>query len=225
MYKDDSLTLHTDLYQINMMQVYFNQGIHNKKAVFEVYFRQLPFKNGFAVFAGLEHIVNYLENLTFSETDIAYLKDLGYPKDFLDYLANLKLELTINSALEGDLVFANEPIFQVEGPLAQCQLVETALLNILNYQILIATKAARIRSVIEDAPLLEFGTQLQMYVQVRFSVFLFQVLMPMPLFKLMETIMMPLKPMHLLIKTAYFLWIPMIPLRLVFQMLSAWLKS
>ena len=86
MYKDDSLTLHTDLYQINMMQVYFNQGIHNKKAVFEVYFRQLPFKNGFAVFAGLEHIVNYLENLTFSETDIAYLKDLGYPKDFLDYL-------------------------------------------------------------------------------------------------------------------------------------------
>ena len=159
MYKDDSLTLHTDLYQINMMQVYFNQGIHNKKAVFEVYFRQLPFKNGFAVFAGLEHIVNYLENLTFSETDIAYLKDLGYPKDFLDYLANLKLELTINSALEGDLVFANEPIFQVEGPLAQCQLVETALLNILNYQILIATKAARIRSVIEDAPLLEFGTR------------------------------------------------------------------
>jgi len=159
MYKDDSLTLHTDLYQINMMQVYFNQGIHNKKAVFEVYFRQLPFKNGFAVFAGLERIVNYLENLTFSETDIAYLKDLGYPEDFLDYLANLKLELTINSALEGDLVFANEPIFQVEGPLAQCQLVETALLNILNYQILIATKAARIRSVIEDAPLLEFGTR------------------------------------------------------------------
>ena len=159
MYKDDSLTLHTDLYQINMMQVYFNQGIHNKKAVFEVFFRQLPFKNGFAVFAGLERIVNYLENLTFSGTDIAYLKDLGYPADFLDYLANLKLELTINSSLEGDLVFANEPIFQVEGPLAQCQLVETALLNIINYQTLIATKAARIRSVIGDAPLLEFGTR------------------------------------------------------------------
>ena len=159
MYKDDSLTLHTDLYQINMMQVYFNQGIHNKKAVFEVFFRQLPFKNGFAVFAGLERIVNYLENLTFSETDIAYLKDLGYPADFLDYLANLKLGLTINSSLEGDLVFANEPIFQVEGPLAQCQLVETALLNIINYQTLIATKAARIRSVIGDAPLLEFGTR------------------------------------------------------------------
>ena len=160
MYKDDSLTLHTDLYQINMMQVYFNQGIHNKKAVFEVYFRQLPFKNGFAVFAGLERIVNYLENLTFSETDIAYLKDLGYPEDFLDYLANLKLELTINSALEGDLVFANEPIFQVEGPLAQCQLVVDCLAKYPQLpKFFIATKAARIRSVIEDAPLLEFGTR------------------------------------------------------------------
>ena len=67
MYPDDSLTLHTDLYQINMMQVYFDQGIHNKKAVFEVYFRQQPFKNGYAVFAGLERIVNYLEGLSFSD--------------------------------------------------------------------------------------------------------------------------------------------------------------
>ncbi|MGT2908195.1 nicotinate phosphoribosyltransferase [Streptococcus dentiloxodontae] len=159
MYTDDSLTLHTDLYQINMMQVYFNQKIHNKKAVFEVYFRQLPFKNGFAVFAGLERIVNYLENLRFTDTDIAYLEELGYPEDFLDYLRNFQLKLTIKSAQEGDLVFANEPIVQVEGPLAQCQLVETALLNIVNYQTLIATKAARIRSVIEDEPLLEFGTR------------------------------------------------------------------
>ena len=159
MYQDDSLTLHTDLYQINMMQVYFNQGIHDKKAVFEVYFRQLPFKNGFAVFAGLERIVHYLEGLRFSESDLAYLRELGYPEDFLAYLADFKLELTINSALEGDLVFANEPILQVEGPLAQCQLVETALLNIINYQVLIATKAARIKSVIGDEPLLEFGTR------------------------------------------------------------------
>ena len=77
MYPDDSLTLHTDLYQINMMQVYFDQGIHNKKAVFEVYFRQQPFKNGYAVFAGLERIVNYLEDLRFSDSDIAYLESLG----------------------------------------------------------------------------------------------------------------------------------------------------
>ncbi|MCC9988322.1 nicotinate phosphoribosyltransferase, partial [Streptococcus agalactiae] len=85
--------------------------------------------------------------------------ELGYPEEFLDYLKNLKMELTVKSAKEGDLVFANEPLVQIEGPLAQCQLVETAILNIINYQTLVATKAARIRSVIEDEPLLEFGTR------------------------------------------------------------------
>lgn len=159
MYKDDSLTLHTDLYQINMMQVYFNKGIHNKRAVFEAYFRKVPFENGYAVFAGLERIVRYLENLSFSDSDLSYLEELGYPEEFLDYLKNLKVELTVKSAKEGDLVFANEPLVQIEGPLAQCQLVETAILNIINYQTLVATKAARIRSVIEDEPLLEFGTR------------------------------------------------------------------
>lgn len=159
MYKDDSLTLHTDLYQINMMQVYFNKGIHNKRAVFEAYFRKVPFENGYAVFAGLERIVRYLENLSFSDSDLSYLEELGYPEEFLDYLKNLKMELTVKSAKEGDLVFANEPLVQIEGPLAQCQLVETAILNIINYQTLVATKAASIRSVIEDEPLLEFGTR------------------------------------------------------------------
>ncbi|HEN0933549.1 TPA: nicotinate phosphoribosyltransferase [Streptococcus agalactiae] len=159
MYKDDSLTLHTDLYQINMMQVYFNKGIHNKRAVFEAYFRKVPFENGYAVFAGLERIVRYLENLSFSDSDLSYLEELGYPEEFLDYLKNLKMELTVKSAKEGDLVFANEPLVQIEGPLAQCQLVETAILNIINYQTLVATKAARIRSIIEDEPLLEFGTR------------------------------------------------------------------
>ncbi|HGD2455610.1 TPA: nicotinate phosphoribosyltransferase [Streptococcus agalactiae] len=159
MYKDDSLTLHTDLYQINMMQVYFNKGIHNKRAVFEAYFRKVPFENGYAVFAGLERIVRYLENLSFSDSDLSHLEELGYPEEFLDYLKNLKMELTVKSAKEGDLVFANEPLVQIEGPLAQCQLVETAILNIINYQTLVATKAARIRSVIEDEPLLEFGTR------------------------------------------------------------------
>ncbi len=159
MYRDDSLILHTDLYQLNMMQVYFDQGIHNKKAVFEVFFRKEPFANGYAIFAGLERIINYLNHLHFSKTDLAYLKDLGYPQDFLTYLENLQMTLSVRSAKEGDLVFANEPIVQIEGPLAQCQLVETAILNIVNYQTLIATKAARIRSVIEDEPLLEFGTR------------------------------------------------------------------
>ncbi|CAM3677196.1 nicotinate phosphoribosyltransferase [Streptococcus sanguinis SK1 = NCTC 7863] len=159
MYPDDSLTLHTDLYQINMMQVYFKQNIHNKRAVFEVFFRKNPFNNGYAVFAGLERIISYLNNLTFSQSDLDYLQSLGYHGEFLDYLRNLKMSLTVRSVQEGDLVFTNEPIVQVEGPLAQCQLVETALLNIVNFQTLIATKAARIRSVIEDEPLMEFGTR------------------------------------------------------------------
>ena len=87
------------------------------------------------------------------------MRDLGYNETFLAYLRDLKLELTVKSAQEGDLVFANEPIVQIEGPLAQCQLVETAILNIVNFQTLIATKASRIRAVIEDEPLLEFGSR------------------------------------------------------------------
>lgn len=159
LYQDDSLTLHTDLYQINMMQVYFQQGIHNKHAVFEAYFRKLPFNNGYAVFAGLERLVQYLQRLRFSETDIAYLRDMGYDEAYLEYLANFKLNVTVRAMREGELAFANEPLVQVEGPLAHCQLIETALLNIINFQTLIATKAARIKSVIEDEPLLEFGTR------------------------------------------------------------------
>jgi nicotinate phosphoribosyltransferase len=159
-YEDDGLALHTDFYELNMMYTYWKQGIAEKNAVFEVYFRDLPFGSGFAVFAGLEHVVQYLQDLHFSDSDIAYLKDVtDYPQEFLDYLANLKFTSTVRSAVEGDLVFNNEPILQVEGPLAQGQLVETAILNIINYQTLVATKAARIRSVVGDDPLMEFGTR------------------------------------------------------------------
>ena len=155
----DNLVLHTDLYQINMMQVYFEKGISEKRAVFEVYFREMPFKNGYAVFAGLERVVSYLKDLHFDEAAIAYLRELGYPEAFLTYLSAMRFTCDVKSVKEGDLVFANEPIMQIEGPLAQCQLVETAILNIVNFQTLIATKAARIKSVIGDAPLLEFGTR------------------------------------------------------------------
>lgn len=158
-YPDDSFALHTDLYQINMMQTYWQEGRSERHAVFEVYFRSMPFKNGYAVFAGLERVINYIQGLKFSKSDIDYLKSLDYPDDFLDYLKEMKFTCSVKSAREGDLVFANEPILQVEGPLAQCQLIETAVLNIINFQTLIATKAARIRSVIDDDPLLEFGTR------------------------------------------------------------------
>ena len=159
LYQDDSLTLHTDLYQINMMQTYFELGRHQRHAVFEVFFREMPFKNGYAVFAGLERMVEYLKNLKFSETDIAYLRELDYPEDFLNYLKELRFTGTVRAMQEGQLAFANEPLVQVEGSLAECQLVETATLNIINFQTLIATKAARIKSVIGEDPLLEFGTR------------------------------------------------------------------
>jgi len=160
LFKDDSLTLHTDLYQINMMQTYWELGRADRNAVFECYFRDMPFENGYAIFAGLERLIDYLNDLSFSETDIAYLREIGgYPEAFLEYLKEFKFACTVRSALEGDLVFNNEPIIQVEGPLAQAQLIETALLNMVNFQTLIATKAARIKSVIGTDPLLEFGSR------------------------------------------------------------------
>lgn len=160
LYVDDSLVLHTDLYQINMIQTYWTQGIADKNAVFEAYFRKNPFNNGYAVFAGLEKFVRYIQNLRFSETDIAYLRGLGkYSEEFLEYLKKFKFTCTIRSQKEGEVVFANEPLVQVEGSLAQCQLIETALLNILNFQTLIATKAARIRQVCGNDTLSEFGTR------------------------------------------------------------------
>lgn len=159
-YLDDTLTLHTDAYQINMIQTYWQKGIHNQKAIFEVFFRKMPFDNGYAVFAGLERVIDYIENLHFSASDIEYLREVGgYPDDFLEFLKNFHFRGTIRSAVEGDLVFNNEPILQVEGPLADCQLVETAILNVVNYQTLIATKAARIKSVVGSDKLLEFGTR------------------------------------------------------------------
>lgn len=160
LYPDDSLALHTDLYQLNMMKTYWELGRADHHAVFECYFRNMPFKNGYAVFAGLERIVDYFENLQFTKSDIAYLREVEeYPEDFLKYLQDFKFECTVRSAVEGELVFSNEPLVQVEGPLAQCQLVETAILNIVNYQTLIATKAARIKSVVGSELLMEFGSR------------------------------------------------------------------
>ncbi len=159
-YPDDSTTLHTDAYELSMIQTYFEKGIQNKRAIFEVYFRDMPFKNGYAVFAGLEHIIHYIENLRFTDSDIDYLKENeDFSPAFLEYLTHFQFKGTIRSAVEGELVFHNEPIMQIEGPLADCQLVETAILNIVNYQTLIATKAARIRSVAGNDGIMEFGTR------------------------------------------------------------------
>lgn len=158
-YMDDSLTLHTDLYQINMAEVYWRDGIHERKAVFDLYFRKLPFSNGYAIFAGLEKIIHFIKNFRLSDSDIAYLEELGYEKDFIDFLRDLRFTGTIRSMREGEVVFANEPILQVEAPIVEAQLIETALLNIVNYQTLIATKASRIKQIVGDATALEFGSR------------------------------------------------------------------
>ena len=159
-YADDSKALHTDLYQINMAESYWADGIHEKKAVFELFFRNLPFGNGYALFAGLERILDYLKDFGFSESDLAYLKEeLEYEDDFLDYLKDLRFTGDVYSMVEGELVFANEPILRIEAPLVEAQLVESALLNIVNYQTLIATKASRIKQVAKDEMIMEFGTR------------------------------------------------------------------
>lgn len=160
-YPDDGLMLHTDLYQINMLQTYWQKKVDHKRAVFEVYFRENPFQNGYAVFAGLERVIRYLNQFKFTQSDLDYLASLDlYPDEFLDYLRDMKLELSVRSLVEGELCYANEPLMQVEGPLGQCQLVETAILNIVNYQTLIATKSARIRSVVgEEDQVSEFGAR------------------------------------------------------------------
>ncbi|MFT4415507.1 nicotinate phosphoribosyltransferase [Fredinandcohnia humi] len=158
-YNDDSLALHTDLYQINMSETYWREGVHNRRAVFEVNFRKLPFGNGYAVFAGLERIIDFLKNFSFSESDIEYLREVGYQEDFLEYLKGIRFTGTVRSMREGELVFANEPILRIEGPIVEVQLVETPILNIINYQTLIATKASRIKQVVGDQIAMEFGTR------------------------------------------------------------------
>ncbi|MGE8205506.1 nicotinate phosphoribosyltransferase [Heyndrickxia sp. NPDC080065] len=158
-YIDDSFALHTDLYQINMAETYWRDRIDQKKAVFEVYFRKLPFGNGFAVFAGLERLIDYIQHFQFTETDIDYLREEGYQEDFLLYLKEMRFNGNVRSMKEGEIVFANEPLLRIEAPLAEAQLIETAILNIVNYQTLIATKASRIKQVIGNQEAMEFGTR------------------------------------------------------------------
>ncbi|MFD2333995.1 nicotinate phosphoribosyltransferase [Cohnella sp. GCM10020058] len=155
------LTLHTDKYQINMMYAHWVQGTLNERAVFEIYFRKLPFGNGYAVCAGLERIVRYIEALRFGDRELAYLKrqEENYAPGFLEALRSFRFTGSLHAMPEGTLAFPNEPLVRVEARLFEAHLIETAMLNFLNYQTLIATKASRIRQVAPDDMLLEFGTR------------------------------------------------------------------
>lgn len=159
-YPDDSLALHTDAYELSMMQTYWKEGMGNRRAVFEAFFRKMPFDNGYAVYVGLDHIIRYIKNLKFTDSDIEYLKSTDqFDNDFLEYLRNFKFTGTIRSFEEGDFVFNHEPVIQVDAPMIEAQLIETAILNILNYQIMVATKASQIRSIVGDQSVMEFGTR------------------------------------------------------------------
>lgn len=158
---EGGLTLHTDKYQINMMYAHWVQGTLNERAVFEIYFRKLPFGNGYAVCAGLERIVKYIEALRFGDREIEYLRqqEENYAPGFLEALRSFRFTGSLHAMPEGTLAFPNEPLVRVEARLFEAHLIETAMLNFLNYQTLIATKASRIRQVAPNDLLLEFGTR------------------------------------------------------------------
>ncbi|TVQ89082.1 MAG: nicotinate phosphoribosyltransferase [Bacteroidetes bacterium] len=149
--------LYTDLYQLTMAQAYFKTGMHEEHASFDYFFRKLPFKGGYVVFAGLQDFLELTENLRFTDRDLDYLLESGFDKDFVNHLKSFTFKGDIISVREGDVVFPFEPVVRVEGSLLETQLVETLLLNVLNFQSLIATKASRIRFAGGNRTLSDFG--------------------------------------------------------------------
>lgn len=161
---DTNYALLTDLYQITMAQGYWASGKADEQACFHMFFRDYPFKGGYAVACGMSQLAEMVEQFRFTEGDIAYLASLkaaqGRPlfdEGFLGYLADFRLSCDIEAVREGTIVFPYEPIVRVTGPIVECQLLETALLNCVNFQTLIATKAARVCRAAKGLPVAEFG--------------------------------------------------------------------
>lgn len=153
----EKLTLLTDLYELTMMQGYYKEN-RNDIVVFDAFYRKNPSGNGYAITAGLEQIIEYIKNLSFSYDDIDYLRGLGiFSEDFLAYLAGFHFTGDIYAIPEGSVVFPHEPLIKVIAPIMEAQLVETAILNILNHQSLIATKAARVCYAAKGDGVMEFG--------------------------------------------------------------------
>ncbi|MEB3198209.1 MAG: nicotinate phosphoribosyltransferase [Candidatus Sericytochromatia bacterium] len=159
-----SLALLTDLYQLTMAYGYWKEGIDRQEAVFHLYFRKHPFQGGYTIAAGLAEAIAWLEAFHFSADDLAYLGTLTgadgrllFERAFLDELAAMRFSCDIDAVPEGTVVFPNQPLLRVQGPLAQCQLLETALLNLINFQSLVATKAARVCHAAQGEAVLEFG--------------------------------------------------------------------
>ena len=153
-----NLTLLTDLYELTMMQGYFQHKDQNETVIFDAFYRANPGEGGYSVAAGLEQVIQYIKELHFSEEDIEYLAGLGiFGRDFLDYLKDFKFTGDIYAIPEGSVIFPREPLIKVIAPIMQAQLIETAVLNIINHQSLIATKAARVCYAARGDGIMEFG--------------------------------------------------------------------
>lgn len=151
------LTLLTDLYELTMMQGYFKNH-SNETVVFDAFYRKNPSGNGFAVAAGLDQVIDYIKNLTFDEKDIEYLRSLKlFDEDFLEYLSKFRFSGDIFAIPEGTVVFPREPLVKVIAPIMEAQLVETAILTIVNHQSLIATKTVRVVHAAKGDGIMEFG--------------------------------------------------------------------
>ena len=152
-----NLTLLTDLYELTMMQGYYEKG-QNENVIFDVFFRQNPCNNGYSVCAGLDQVIDYIKNLHFTYDDVDYLRGLGiFKEDFLHYLSGFHFSGDIYAIPEGTVVFPKEPLLKVVAPIMEAQLVETAILNIINHQSLIATKTSRIEFAANGDGIMEFG--------------------------------------------------------------------
>ncbi|MFX0014754.1 MAG: nicotinate phosphoribosyltransferase [Promethearchaeota archaeon] len=157
MFYKDNRALFTDLYQLTMSQGYYSLGIE-KEATFDLFFRSNPFKGGYTIASGIALALEYLSNFKFTENDINYLrKQKIFTEEFLDHLLQLKFTGTVEGVKEGSVIFPYTPILTVTGPIIETQLVETALLNIINYSTLIATKAARVVNATRGGNVIEFG--------------------------------------------------------------------
>jgi len=153
-----NLTLLTDLYELTMMQGYFKEKDANETVVFDMFYRTNPHGNGFAICAGLQQVIEYIEDLHFDDSDIEYLRSLDmFEEDFLSYLNEFRFTGNIYAIPEGTVVFPREPLVKVIAPIMQAQLIETALLNIINHQSLIATKTERIVYAAKGDGVMEFG--------------------------------------------------------------------
>jgi len=154
---DTDTGLFTDFYELTMAQGYFLKGRKNEYACFDYFFRRNSFHSGFTVFAGLDDLSELLTAFKFSDDDIEFLRKYGFDSAFLAYLAELRLSVSIHAVREGEIVFPNEPLVRVEGNLMELQLIETLLLNVLNFESLIATKARRIKMQAGNRPVIDFG--------------------------------------------------------------------